>query len=1066
MRKPIFAIVLMLLLNSLSAQLLPWAKGNTYRSADNPMYWKNKKPYEDYWQQDVYYQIKADLNDAEETVTGELRLVYYNNSPHTLNEAYFHLYQNAVQPGSLVDELYNKNKTPHTFGPYEKEKKGTEILALQVNGTAVDYNIDYTVLKAALNKPLTSGDSCVFSIRFKTYFDRGTIRRRMKVYDHHSYKHFNGVHWYPRICVYDRKFTWETAQHMEHEFYGDFGAYDVELNLPNHYINEATGTLQNPETVYPGDLRQKLDVKNFAGKPVGSQPSVIVAPDGSKKSWRYHAKNVHDFAWTADPTYRIGETNWNGVQCIALAQENNAAGWQQSAQFTADVIAIYSRDFGMYEYPKMVAADAADGMEYPMLTLDGGMYPSHQGLIAHEVGHNWFFGMLGNNETYRASLDEGFTQFLTSWSMKQLSSRNGLGVDYGTVYAGYMFDALDGKDAILNTHSDDFENAIGHGGGYRHVYYKTATMLYNLQYVLGDEVFLKAMKDYVKQWKICHPYVEDFRNSITMSAKTDLNWFFDQWFETRKSVDYALKVKKKKDVYSITLKRKGDMVMPVDITIIGQGADKDVYLLNYTVPVSHYQKPGTTNLKPWIGWGKLRPNYTFEIRPPGKVSSAHLDPSLRLADINRMNNYWPRRNSWEFDKDNGKDNSFLGGYKMQWKPDVWYNTEDGIKAGFLWNGQYAMRRHVAELGAWYGTGVGVYQPPRNRHHAWPGEGNSPEDKLSYLFNYSHDLKGKGIITLHSRYLAGVEIHKAGWSINGHKGTWYAGWKYMQRHRLRYLYPYGNVNLRAGFLPLVGFWSNGINNTITLGKKHIYRTFHGNGSIDFSLRNALTWGDARFSAVKATWLNEVRGKKLDLHTRVFAIIAKGDRPPAESVVYAWGASPEELQDNKFARDFGSIPLSDMNMNMSNIGTAIGIGGGLNIRGMQGYLLPTAAHDTVLAMFRGNRGASVNAELDFSKLFSFLPKMSMLSGNIYFFGDAGVIGMPLNGKPVYSGLLADAGIGTVWSIKNWQKLSPKKNPWFKASAPLNIRVDFPLFVNAVAQGDEHFKFRWVVGVNKAF
>ena len=119
-------------------------------------------------------------------------------------------------------------------------------------------------------------------------------------------------------------------------------------------------------------------------------------------------------------------------------------------------------------------------------------------------------------------------------------------MDYGTVYAGYMFDALDGEDAVLNTHSDDFENAIGHGGGYRHVYYKTATMLYNLQYVLGDEVFLQAMKDYVKQWKICHPYVEDFRNSITQSAKTDLNWFFDQWFETRKVADYAVKVKKKK----------------------------------------------------------------------------------------------------------------------------------------------------------------------------------------------------------------------------------------------------------------------------------------------------------------------------------------------------------------------------------------------------------------------------------------------------------------------------------------------------------------------------------------
>ncbi|MEY4003500.1 MAG: aminopeptidase, partial [Bacteroidota bacterium] len=151
MRKTVLASCLLMAINGLSAQLLPWAKGNTYRSADNPLYWKNKKPYEGYWQQDVYYQIKADLNDVDETITGTLRLVYYNNSPHALSEAYFHLYQNAVQPGSLVDELYNKNKTPHIFGPYEKEKKGTEVFSVLVNGAAVDFNIDYTVLKTALD---------------------------------------------------------------------------------------------------------------------------------------------------------------------------------------------------------------------------------------------------------------------------------------------------------------------------------------------------------------------------------------------------------------------------------------------------------------------------------------------------------------------------------------------------------------------------------------------------------------------------------------------------------------------------------------------------------------------------------------------------------------------------------------------------------------------------------------------------------------------------------------------------------------------------------------------------
>jgi aminopeptidase N len=289
---------------------------------------------------------------------------------------------------------------------------------------------------------------------------------------------------------------------------------------------------------------------------------------------------------------------------------------------------------------------------------------------------------------------------------------------------------------------------------------------------------------------------------------------------------------------------------------------------------------------------------------------------------------------------------------------------------------------------------------------------------------------------------------------------------MQRHRFRYLYPYGDVNLRAAFLPGTGFWSSGVNNTLTLGRRQTYRTFNGNGSVDISLRNSIPWSDAQYGVAKVVWLNEMRGNRLDLRTRVFAAIAKGNSLPAESALYTWGASPEELQDNKFTRDFGSIPLSDMNMNLSSIGSALSMGGGLNLRGMQGYLLPTKNGDTILAMFRGNRGASVNAELDFSKLFSFMPKISMLSANIYVFGDAGVIGMPFRGESVYSGLLADAGVGTLWTIKNWQKLSPRKKPWFRAAAPLQIRADFPVFVNAVSNGDDYLKFRWVLGINKLF
>lgn len=166
--------------------------------------------------------------------------------------------------------------------------------------------IQNTLLKINLPQPLKSGESIDFYIDFTTYFDRGSVSRRMKVYDHHGYKHFNGVHWYPMICVYDRKFTWETDQHVEKEFYGDYGAFDVELDLPNHYIVEATGLLQNKAEAMPTALRKQIDISNFKETPIGSQPSVIIPATGKRKRWQFHANNVHDFAWTADPTYRIG----------------------------------------------------------------------------------------------------------------------------------------------------------------------------------------------------------------------------------------------------------------------------------------------------------------------------------------------------------------------------------------------------------------------------------------------------------------------------------------------------------------------------------------------------------------------------------------------------------------------------------------------------------------------------------------------------------------------------------------------------------------------------------------
>src|SRR5690606_10632693 len=130
----------------------------------------------------------------------------------------------------------------------------------------------------------------------------------MKMYRAYGHKHYNGVHWYPSMAVYDHKFGWTTDQHLGKEFYHNFGTFDVELTFADNFIVEATGNLTNRAEALPDSLRQKLDIKNFKDKPLYEKPSEIIPynPD-KRKTWVYHAENVHNFAFTASPIYRIGE---------------------------------------------------------------------------------------------------------------------------------------------------------------------------------------------------------------------------------------------------------------------------------------------------------------------------------------------------------------------------------------------------------------------------------------------------------------------------------------------------------------------------------------------------------------------------------------------------------------------------------------------------------------------------------------------------------------------------------------------------------------------------------------
>lgn len=1061
---------------SLHAQVLDWGMNNEYRGSENAeLYWKNRKPRENYWQQDVHYQIRAELDDKAETIKGKLWVRYYNNSPHAIKEAFFHLYQNSYQPGTLSEEKFKVNKTPYEFGKYEAANLGTAIQSFEVSYPSgagetpllrLPFEINNTILKCTLPKALAAGDSMDFYIDFTTYFDRGSIRRRMKVYDHDGVKHFNGVHWYPRLCVYDAKFTWETQQHIDKEFYGDFGQYDVELILPKKYIVEATGVNLNRNSIFDNKSWANVQISKFKDRKSGDPITSVFSDTLGTHTWKFHAINVHDFAWTADPTYRIDIKKYKNIECIALAQENNAQNWQPTATFLASVVKMYSEDFGPYLYPKIVAADAADGMEYPMLTLDGGVYPSHQGLIAHEVGHNWFFGMIGSNETYRACMDEGFTQFLTAWSMaktkKDASQPNN--TEFSTAYAGYLSDAIKGKDKQLNTHSDDFENAIGHDGGYRHVYYKTATMLYNLQYVLGDEVFLKAMQDYVKSWSLCHPYIEDFRNSITNSAKTDLNWFFDQWFESNKTVDYGIKKVKHNDSgYAITFKRKGEMIMPVDFTV----SFKDRSTKNYTIPVSYFSKHGTRNTSPWIGWGMLRQIKTVQVYTKEKIENVVIDPSGRLADVYRVDNTWKKRCDLKFDWGNGMVNNIASNYKMKWRPDLWYNQIDGLKAGIHLDGNYAMFKHIFSLNTWYATGISPYFV------------TNLNNRISYVFRYDNNYLNGHSINLNSMFVAGVLKQQVGWQQKIKLFTVGANLNFLRNTNNNYWnIGYNNSNVLR-FQNSNYNWPIDANNfTFNLTARRDYSVWGKTGFYGIKLRQALPGSDYQYAQASGEWINNLPIKKLNFRTRIFAMLGSNGNVAPESMLYLAGASPEDKLGNKFTRELNSIPLGDMVSATEGVfDRTLNLGGGLNLRGYNGYLIPQKmTGDTNTYIFnRGNSGISVNGELDFSNLFLRKRILKIFHIKPYLFGDAGILQWrnPANNSVVNSGIVADAGAGFIFSINDWENFFGQKffaktiGHWALLDAkPLNIRIEFPLFLNAAPNSEAYLQFRWQVGINAAF
>ena len=571
----------------------------------------------DRWQQRAEYIMEIDLNVESNQFTGKQNLTYFNNSPETLDRVFYHLYLNAFQPGSMMDIRSRTISDPdkriqdriYSLGPDEIGYH--QIKTLTQNGKPVDFSVKGTILEVELNAPIRPGKRAVFEMEFESQVP---VQIRRNGRNNKEGIDFSMAQWYPKMCEFDYE-GWHANPYIGREFHGVWGDFDVSITLDSSYTVAATGYLEP------------------------------VRPAAGKKTWRFLAPDVHDFVWAADPDYRqITAEGPNGVQMHFFFQPTDSttiANWEALPEKAIQCMEIMNRDFGVYPYKQFSTIQGGDGgMEYPMATLIVGEI-SFAGLVSvtvHEMLHNWYQGVLATNESLYPWMDEGFTSYAQNRILNEIWERgqdNPHADDLANYNRAMELELIE----PLTTHSDHFETNRGYGLA---AYTQGAIFCAQLEYILGEETFLKGMRNYFDEWKFKHPNPTDFKRVLEQTSGLELDWYFQYWTQQNDLLDYAvLSVVEENDSATIYLEKIGLMPMPLDLSIqYSNGTTEDHYIPIRMMWGSRPLKEGEIAHADWP-W--TFPSYSFIVPLNGaNIERVVIDPRGFTADADRDNNEFPR----------------------------------------------------------------------------------------------------------------------------------------------------------------------------------------------------------------------------------------------------------------------------------------------------------------------------------------------------------------------------------------------------------------------------------------
>lgn len=540
-----------------------------------------------YFQQEVNYRIEVSLDDSLHTLAGDIAFEYHNNSPDTLAEIWVHLWPNAYKHTRTAfcrQKLRNKNAKFY-FAPDEKRGR-IENLAFAVNNRSAtwQYHPEHPdIARVALPVLLPPGRSVVISTPFKVKIPASFSRLG------HVGQSYQITQWYPKPAVYDRR-GWHPMPYLDAgEFYSEFGRFEVAITLPANYVTGATGVLQNESERLFLQKKENETRALILQKGINDPADPFPPSDPALKTIYFVADSVHDFAWFADKRFLVLSdtarlSNGKAIPCVAMFTRSEAELWRQGAFYIRRAVEFYSQHVGPYPWPHATAVHSAlsagGGMEYPMITVigSGGSPEALDEVITHEVGHNWFYGILASNEREHAWMDEGLNTYYEFRYMDtyypQGSRRKPLP---DIVFSEKKLGSLERMAALLiarerglppDTHADRF-GELTYG---IQSYMKPALCLRWLEKSAGTARFDAAMQRYFSVWRMRHPYPEDLLNAWKETG-LQADWFLEA-MRTVKQADYALRGARARgagEAWDLRVRRRGALAAPVLIQALRGG---------------------------------------------------------------------------------------------------------------------------------------------------------------------------------------------------------------------------------------------------------------------------------------------------------------------------------------------------------------------------------------------------------------------------------------------------------------------------------------------------------------